>query len=58
MGKIYEDEDDGTEGLTEEQARRLVKKVIELGHSEAEAYEALAYVMNATCEQRKSEPII
>ncbi len=45
MGKEYEKDEDG---LTEEQAQRLVEWVIDHGHTEIEAYEALAVVMGAT----------
>ena len=39
--------------LTEEEAQRLVEWVIGQGHSEQEAYEALAYTMGV-----KSETVI
>ncbi len=53
MGYIY-DEDDEEEfetGLTEEQAQRFVEWVTSHGHSKADAYEGLAYIMGATVEQ-------
>ena len=48
MGKEYEEDE---EGLTEEQAQRLVEWVIDHGHTEAEAYEALAVVMGAASKR-------
>ena len=40
-------------GLTEEQGQRIVKWVKDHGHTDAEAYHALAYMLNATPEQNK-----
>ena len=45
MGKAYEDGDEDEIGITEQQAQRIVDWVIEHGHTEAEAYEALAAVL-------------
>lgn len=43
------------EMITEAQADRLVKRVIELGHTEEEAYKTLAYVMKAEQEGEKKK---
>ena len=53
MGKMYDDEEEN-EAFTEAEAKRLVKWVTDHGHSKEEAYEALAYVMNATPEQQEA----
>ena len=52
MGKEFEDDAD-VAGISEEQAQRLVEWITDHGHSLAEAYHAIAYVMNATPEQNK-----
>ena len=45
MGTQYDEDEE--ENITEEQAQRLVQWVTEHGHTEAEANEALAFVMGA-----------
>lgn len=39
--------------ITEKQAARLVAWIVRHGHSESEAYEALAYVMSANVPDSK-----
>ena len=45
----------GKSRMTEKQAARLVKRIIELGHTEAEAYKTLAIVMNAQVKEDKKK---
>ena len=50
MGTIYEEDEEIEETLTEAQAKRLTEWVVNNGHTKEDAYEALAYVMNATVD--------
>ncbi len=50
MGTLFEEDEEIEQTLTEEQAKRLIQWVVKHGHSKEDAYEALAYVMNATVE--------
>ncbi len=47
--------ENGENYMTEKQAARLVDRIIELGHSEDEAYRTLAYVMNAERKENKKK---
>ena len=47
--------DEEETNLTEEEAQRLVEWIIDHGHTEAEAYEALAYVMDAIPEKEETQ---
>ena len=53
MGTLY-DEDNEEEyepTLSEEEAKRLTRWVVEHGHTKEEAYEALAYIMGASISE-------
>lgn len=52
---MYEEDEAFEDTITEEQAARLVKWVMDHGHTKEEAHEALAYVMNATGEESVEE---
>ena len=43
------------EMITEKQAKRLVQWIESHGHTTDEAYEALAFVMNAETENKKED---
>ncbi len=52
MGKKYDEDEEESWFMSEEAARRLVKWVMDHGHTEAEAYEALAVTMGAAVEEK------